>query len=136
VRTKEQVVLPAIIKSWCVVFGVLLVGCSASQQFVAVPAGVNRDTVPKMLIRMTAERFKFVPETITIKEGTLVQLQITASDGDHGFQLGAFGIDERLEENETKTIEFYASKRGEYGFRCSHFCGLGHTGMTGKFIIE
>ena len=25
---------------------------------------------------------------------------------------------------------------GTHGFKCSHFCGLGHLGMNGKVIIE
>ncbi len=114
----------------------MLAGCGESQQFVAVPSTINTNDVPHQVVRVTAERFSFNPEVIRVKTGTLVHLDITAKDGDHGFQLGAFGIDERLEENETKSIEFYASRQGEYSFRCSHFCGLGHTGMTGKIIVE
>ncbi len=47
-----------------------------------------------------------------------------------------FGIDETLDENVMKVVEFYAGEKGEYGIRCSHFCGIGHLGMTGKLIIE
>ncbi len=85
---------------------------------------------------MTTESYKFTPEVIRVQSGTLVTLKIKAIDGTHGFQLSAFGIDERLDDNETKTIQFYASKKGEYGFRCSRFCGLGYLGMTGKVVIE
>ena len=114
----------------------LLTGCSASQQFVAVPSTVNREAAPKQTIEMTAEHFHFTPEEVHVKAGTLVTIHLKSIDGTHGFKLGAFGIDERIEENETKTIEFYASEKGEYGFRCSHFCGIGHLGMTGKVIVE
>jgi heme/copper-type cytochrome/quinol oxidase subunit 2 len=71
-----------------------------------------------------------------VKEGTLVTLSVTSTNGTHGFQLNAFGIDERLDEGTTKEIEFYASKKGEYPFKCSHFCGLGHLGMNGKIVVE
>ena len=71
-----------------------------------------------------------------MKSGTLVVLKIKATDGTHGFKLSAFGIDERLDENDPKLIEFYASNKGEYSFRCSHFCGLGHLGMSGTIIVE
>ncbi len=37
---------------------------------------------------------------------------------------------------ETRTVTFYAGKKGEYGFHCSHFCGIGHMGMTGKIIVD
>jgi heme/copper-type cytochrome/quinol oxidase subunit 2 len=113
-----------------------VIGCSASQQFLPIPPDVNRDAVERDTIEMTAEDFHFTPEVLHVKEGTFVTLKIKSIDGTHGFNLGAFGIDERLDENETKVIEFYAGQKGEYGFRCSHFCGLGHLGMTGTLIIE
>ncbi len=114
----------------------LFVGCGTSQQFTAIPNSIDRDKVPHQTVEMTAEHFHFTPDIVRVKQGTLVTIKIRAIDGTHGFSLGAFGIDERIEENETKTIEFYAGERGEYGFRCSHFCGIGHLGMTGKVIVE
>ncbi len=114
----------------------LILGCGTSQEFVAVPPGLDRAAVPHKVIDMQAKRYEFIPEVVRVKAGTLVTLKITALEGTHGFALGAFGIDERLDENQTKVIEFYASKPGEYGFRCSHLCGLGHLGMKGKVIVE
>ncbi len=114
----------------------LIFGCGGSQQFVAIPPEINKDTVARETIEMTAEDFHFTPEVLRVKKGTLVTLKIKSIDGTHGFNLGAFGIDKRLDENVTNLIEFYAGQQGEYGFRCSHFCGLGHLGMTGKLIIE
>lgn len=119
-------------------FGALLsvFGCGTSQQFPTIPPGLNRDTVPHQTIEMTAERFHFTPEELTVKQGTLVTIHITATNGTHGFNLGAFGIDETIEEGEAKSVEFYAGEKGEYSFRCSHFCGIGHLGMTGKLIVD
>jgi cytochrome c oxidase subunit 2 len=115
---------------------VIFAACGSSKQFDAIPPDFNRQNVPNDTINVTAESFKFTPEVIRAKAGTLVTLRITSIDGTHGFRLSAFGIDERLDENVQKSIEFYASKKGEYDFRCSHFCGLGHLGMTGKIIVE
>lgn len=114
----------------------VLVGCSASQIFPAIPAGLDISKVPHQTIDMTAEHFHFTPEEVRVKAGTLVTIRVTALDGTHGFKIGAFGLDETIEEGETKTAEFYAGQKGEYGFRCSHFCGIGHLGMTGKVIVE
>ena len=124
------------VKSACVVVLLFLSACGSSKQFDAIPSDIDRQNVPKDTVEMTAESYKFMPDVIRVKSGTLVTLVIKAIDGTHGFQLSAFGIDERLDENETKTIDFYVSKKGEYGFRCSHFCGLGYLGMTGKVIVE
>jgi cytochrome c oxidase subunit 2 len=115
---------------------ILLLGCGASPQFVAVPSDLKREDAPKQVIEMTAERWHFTPDVIHVKQGTLVTIRIKAIDGTHGFELGDFEINERIEENEVKEVEFYAGEKGEYGFRCSHFCGIGHFAMTGKVIIE
>jgi cytochrome c oxidase subunit II len=120
----------------CIVVLLLFSACGSSKQFDAIPSDIDRQNVPKDTVEMTAESYKFTPEVIRVKAGTFVTLKIKAIDGIHGFNLSAFGIDERLDENESKTIEFYVSNKGEYGFRCSHFCGLGHLGMTGKLIVE
>jgi len=111
-------------------------GCGGSQQFVKVPPDINKETVPKDTIEVIAKDFDFIPDTIRVKEGTLVTLEIKSIEGTHGFALDAFGIDERLDEGVIKTVEFYAGQKGEYGFHCSHLCGIGHFGMTGKLIIE
>jgi heme/copper-type cytochrome/quinol oxidase subunit 2 len=115
---------------------IVLASCGQSQQFTAVPPNARNEDVPHYIVHLKAEKFKFTPDVVRVKVGTLVQIEITSDDGTHGFQLGAYGIDERIEENQTKIIEFYASKRGEYSFRCSHFCGIGHLGMSGKVIVE
>jgi cytochrome c oxidase subunit II len=115
---------------------ILLLGCGESQQFVAVPSDINIENVPKDTIEVIAKDFEFIPDTIRVREGSLVTLKLKSIEGTHGFDLGAFGIDERLDENVTKIVEFYAAKKGQYGIRCSHFCGIGHLGMTAKLIIE
>lgn len=114
----------------------VMLGCSSTPQFVPIPEDLDRSTVRAQTVAIEAKRYEFTPEVVRVKAGTLVTLRITAVDGVHGFALGSFGIDERIGEGETKVIEFYASKPGEYGFHCSHFCGMGHFGMTGKVVVE
>ena len=111
-------------------------GCAASQLFDAVPSKLDKGTVPKDTIEVTAQRYHFTPDVIRVKRGTLVTLKVKSVEGTHGFDLSAFGIDERLDENQVRVIEFYAGKEGEYGFKCSHLCGIGHFGMNGKLVVE
>ncbi len=113
-----------------------LAGCGTSQMFVAVPPGLDTTAVPRQTVEMKAERYRFIPEEVRVKAGTLVTISVTATDATHGFKLGAFGIDERLEKDSVKSIVFYAGQKGTYDFHCSHFCGIGHLGMTGKLIVE
>jgi cytochrome c oxidase subunit II len=128
---KNLIILSILI--FCVI---LMLACGESQQFATIPKDLNRDTVPKDTIEVLAKDYEFIPDTIRVKQGTLVTLKLKSIEGTHGFNLGAFGIDETLDENVMKTVEFYAGQKGEYGIRCSHFCGIGHLGMTGKLIVE
>lgn len=115
---------------------ILLVGCGSSRQFAALPEDLDTLTVRRETVAMSAEHFRFIPEDVHVKAGTLLTLQITATDGTHGFDLPSFGIDEKLPAGETRTIRVYLPQKGEYGFSCSHFCGIGHFGMNGKLIVE
>jgi heme/copper-type cytochrome/quinol oxidase subunit 2 len=102
----------------------------------AIPAGLDRTSVPRQTVSMTAERFRFTPEEIHVKAGTLVHIDLKGVGGTHAFRFSDFGIDESIDEGETKAVEFYVGQKGEYSFHCSHFCGIGHFGMKGKIIAE
>ncbi len=86
--------------------------------------------------KMTAKKWEFIPDTITVNEGDTVKLEIESIDVTHGFGLSAFGINENLNAGETVNIEFVADKKGEFKFFCSVFCGSGHSQMDGKIIVE
>jgi heme/copper-type cytochrome/quinol oxidase subunit 2 len=87
-------------------------------------------------IEVTAKQFEFSPNPIRVKLGENVRLKITSIDVTHGFSLPEFGINETLNPNETVSVEFQATKKGEFPFTCSVFCGSGHTGMKGTLIVE
>ena len=115
---------------------ILLLGCAASKHFAPLPKDMDLTTVPQDTITITAERYHFTPETIHVKSGTLLHITVKSIQGTHGFRLPDFDIDERLEENIPKSIQIYFPEKGEFSFKCSHFCGIGHFGMNGKIIAE
>ncbi len=87
-------------------------------------------------IQVTAKKYKFDPNVITVKKGEVVRLIITALDRKHGFKLQEFGIDQELLKGAPTTIEFTADKVGTFEFKCSVFCGFGHGKMKGKLVVE
>jgi cytochrome c oxidase subunit II len=87
-------------------------------------------------IKMTARKYQFDPNVITVKKGDHVRLIITALDHDHGFKLDAFNINQKLKKGDPTTIEFAADKAGAFPFQCSNFCGLGHGKMKGKLVVQ
>ena len=119
------------LKSFAIALAVLvMLGVRVlAQQTPAQPAGGHE-------IQMTAKKYEFTPNDITVKKGEHVQLVITALDRDHGFKLEALGINQKLKKGEATTIEFYADKAGTFPFQCSEFCGFGHGKMKGKLVVE
>lgn len=87
-------------------------------------------------LTITARRWEFQPSTITVKKGTRVKLSITSVDVAHGFGLPEFGINQTIEPGKTAEVDFVADKVGEFPFSCTVFCGEGHGGMKGRFVVE
>ena len=65
----------SIFKTFLVVLSLLL-GCGESQQFVAIPSNIDRETVQKDTIEVIAKDFEFIPDTIRVHQGTLVTLKV------------------------------------------------------------
>src|SRR5437773_4979277 len=87
-------------------------------------------------IHVTAKKYEFNPNMITVRKGEHVKLVITATDRDHGFKLDAFKINQHLKKGEPATVEFDAKNAGEFPFQCSVICGMGHHRMKGKLVVE
>ena len=114
------------------------------------PAGANGAV---QVIDVSAKKYEFNPSPIRVKQGTKVQLKITASDHSHGFRIipypeGAEGARTaglvfssaadcvKIEKGQTATVEFLAQTPGTYHFKCCVHCGLHHRSMTGELIVE
>ena len=87
-------------------------------------------------IQVTAKNFEFVPGVITVNQGDRVVLEITSTQGTHGFGIEALNIDKLLPEGKTVVVEFVADRKGEFTIKCTHFCGWGHRGMQAKLIVS
>jgi len=86
-------------------------------------------------IHITAKKFEFAPETITLKKGEPVVLVISSQDRKHGFNLRAFGIRADVNPGGTARIGFTPNKTGKFNFSCDVFCGEGHEDMTGTIVV-
>jgi heme/copper-type cytochrome/quinol oxidase subunit 2 len=123
---------------------------SASQESSQEPQERNAQ-----VIWMTAKKYEFSPSPVHVKQGTKVELKITAIDRDHGFTIvnvpdradakGLAGLEPpspqprggwKLRKGRETTIEFVAKATGTYEFRCAVSCGLGHGRMKGQLIVD
>ena len=89
----------------------------------------------EQVIHMTAKKFEYSPDQITVKKGVPVILEITSVDRDHGFKLREFGVRADIKPGETTRVEFVPDKTGHFPFRCDVFCGSGHEDMSGELVV-
>ena len=95
------------------------------------------EAVPaERVIHITAKRFDFSPDSITLKKGEPVVFEISSGDRKHGFSLRAFGVRSDVLPGKASRIRFTPDKTGKFTFSCDVFCGEGHEGMAGKLIVQ
>ena len=88
------------------------------------------------VINITAQRFEFTPNQVTLKKGETVKFVLTSKDVTHGFFLKPLKIDEVIEPGKTTEVTVTPQTPGTYLLICDHFCGVGHAGMNMKVIVE
>jgi heme/copper-type cytochrome/quinol oxidase subunit 2 len=98
---------------------------------------IGADIVPVREFTITAsQKVGYTPNIFQAQKGELIRLIIYASDAKHGFVLIPYGINEFIEENNYKTIEFVADQVGEFTFFSNVYAGPGTKDMYGVLIIE
>ena len=121
-----------------------IVGCVASNDGavntvvdnVQVDEVTTTSSINIVDISVTAKRWEFIPDTITVKQGDVVRLSVKSIDVSHGLAIPEFGVNEFLVAGKTIEIEFVADKAGVFPFFCSVQCGAGHSTMNGQLIVE
>lgn len=83
---------------------------------------------PKV-IDITAKRFNFMPDNITLKKGEPVILRLTSQDVTHGFFVRALKIDELITPGKPVEVKVDPQTVGTFTVICHHFCGVGHGNM-------
>jgi len=89
---------------------------------------------PPREISITAKRFEFTPNQITLKRGEPVTLHVSALDRDHGFYQKDLKIDLDLSPEHESVVTITPEKAGRFVAICDHFCGSGHGNM--KMVIN
>jgi heme/copper-type cytochrome/quinol oxidase subunit 2 len=76
----------------------------------------------------------FSPNTVIVKQGDTVNLELTAVDASYGFTLPSYKLNAPIAEGKTQTIQFQALQIGDFTFYCGS-CGDPSTGPIGHFIV-
>ena len=94
-----------------------------------------RAQAPKV-IDITAKRFGFTPNEITLKKGETVKLRIVSQDVTHGLYLKPLKIDADIEPGKTTDIAVTPQTLGKFTAICDHFCGVNHGNMKMTIVVE
>ena len=92
-----------------------------------------QDPAPRE-ISITAKRFEFTPNQLTLKRGEPVTLHVSALDRDHGFYQKDLKIELDLTPDHPSEVTITPEKAGRFVAICDHFCGSGHGNM--KMVIN
>jgi cytochrome c oxidase subunit 2 len=87
------------------------------------------------VIKITAKRYEYNPNRITLNKGVPVTLEFTSLDRLHGFNCPDLGIRADILPGKVSRVRFVPKKAGTFPFHCDNFCGEGHENMTGEFIV-
>ena len=90
---------------------------------------------PRVIV-ITAKRFEFSPNLITLAKGETVRLQVKSEDVTHGLFLRPLGIDAEIVPGRVTELTVTPETAGTYRAICDHFCGAGHGGMKMTIIVR
>ncbi len=94
-----------------------------------------RRSTHEQVIHMTARKFEYSPNEITVKKGVPVVLDITSLDRDHGFKLRQFGVRADVKPGQVTRVRIVPNQVGRFPFECDVFCGSGHEDMSGELVV-
>ena len=86
-------------------------------------------------IEITASRFSYSPNEITIKKDESVVLVFHTTDVTHGFTLPEMHVKSDIKKGQDAEVEFTPTEVGQFMGKCAHFCGKGHGQMTLKINV-
>ncbi len=112
--------------------GVAAVGAVMAMALSMSPA--RGDSAPKT-VEITAKRFEFTPNKVTLKKGETVTLHITSQDVTHGLFLRPLKIDTDIPAGKSVDVTVTPAAVGTFTAICHHFCGAGHGNMKMTFEV-
>jgi cytochrome c oxidase subunit 2 len=81
-------------------------------------------------IEITASKFAYSPNEITLKKGEAVVLVLKSTDVTHGLVIPELDVAvTEIKKGKDAEIPLAPTKTGHFSGQCAHFCGTGHGTM-------
>jgi cytochrome c oxidase subunit 2 len=123
------------IKNKIVTATLLAAACGIALAAVAPKTNLASAAVNPKVIVISAKKFQFTPNEITIKKGEPVILRMTSTDRVHGFMSKPFKIDTDIPPGKTTDVTVTPTTAGDFTIICDHYCGTGHSNMKMKVTV-
>jgi cytochrome c oxidase subunit II len=81
-------------------------------------------------IEISAQRFTYNPDVITLKKGEPVVIVLRSTDVTHGLKVPELNIKSEARKGKETEIRFTPMETGHFVGKCAHFCGKGHGSMV------
>ena len=117
-------------------FRVAAAGLALVASLLAVASPPVRAQDEPRVIVITAKRFEFSTNQITLAKGETVKLQIKSEDVTHGLFVRPLGIDTEIVPGRVTELTVTPETAGTYRAICDHFCGAGHGGMKMTIVVR
>ena len=104
-------------------------------EFVEGNLGTALEADGKVVSRIVAQQYSFVPPCIVVPVDTPVTFRGTATDTIHGFVVGRTNANTMLVPGFVATFTTKFGKLGEQLMPCHEYCGTGHEAMWARVQV-
>ncbi len=106
-----------------------------SGEFAEGNLGTSLSPEGKVVVRLIAQQYSFVPQCIVVPAEMPVTFRGTASDAIHGFVVGRTNANTMLIPGYVATFTTTFPEAGEHLMPCHEYCGTGHEGMWARVKV-
>ena len=109
--------------------------CGIVLATVAPKANLARANDEPKVIEISAKKFEFTPNEITLKKGEPVIFRLASTDRVHGFMSKPLKLDTDIAAGKTTDVAVTPDTSGDFTIICDHYCGTGHGNMKMKVTV-
>jgi cytochrome c oxidase subunit II len=106
-----------------------------SGEFVESNLGTTVTDDGKVLVRLIAQQYSFVPQCIVVPADVPVTFRGTSTDAIHGFVVGKSNANTMLIPGFVATFTTTFRRAGEQLMPCHEYCGTGHEAMWARVQV-
>jgi len=104
-------------------------------EFVETNLGTTMAPDGKVIVRLIAQQYSFVPQCIVVPAEMSVTFRATATDTIHGFVVGRTNANTMLVPGFVATFSTTFKQTGEMLMPCHEYCGTGHEAMWARVQV-